>query len=72
MVTFLNTINQAYNSMKDKGEAFVESCKGVWADVLKETTLLIQKTKEKMVVFILHHFNLVFLCFNGLFSSNDA
>lgn len=44
----LNTINQAYNSMKNKGEAFVEACKGVWADVLKETSLLIQKIKEKM------------------------
>ena len=45
----LDTIKQAYNSMKDKGEAFVESCKGVWTDILKETTLLVQKTKQKMI-----------------------
>jgi hypothetical protein len=44
----LTSINQAYESMKDKAQAFAEACKGVWSDILEESALLIQATKEKI------------------------
>jgi hypothetical protein len=43
----LTSINQAYQSMKDKATAFAEACKGIWSDILEESALLIQATKEK-------------------------
>jgi hypothetical protein len=43
----LTSINQAYQSMKDKAAAFAEACKGIWSDILEESALLIQATKEK-------------------------
>jgi hypothetical protein len=43
----LTSINQAYESMKDKAAAFAEACKGIWSDILEESALLIQATKEK-------------------------
>lgn len=43
----LTSINQAYQSMKDKAQAFAEACKGIWSDILEESALLIQATKEK-------------------------
>lgn len=45
----LATISEAYAKMKEKGEAFVETCKGIWTDILEETSLLIQSCKEKML-----------------------
>jgi hypothetical protein len=33
--------------MKDKATSFAEACKGIWSDILEESALLIQATKEK-------------------------
>jgi hypothetical protein len=45
----LLSINQAYEAMKDKAQAFGETCKGIWSDILEESALLIQAMKEKFV-----------------------
>ena len=44
----LKSINSAYESMKDKAAAFAEACKGIWSDILEESALLIQATKDKL------------------------
>jgi len=44
----LKSINSAYESMKDKATAFAEACKGIWSDILEESALLIQATKDKL------------------------
>jgi len=44
----LKSISSAYESMKDKAAAFTEACKGIWSDILEESALLIQATKDKL------------------------
>lgn len=44
----LVSIKQSYESMKDKAQAFGEACKGIWSDILEESALLIQATKERL------------------------
>jgi len=43
------SIEDAYKSMKDKMEAFAETVKGIWSDIVEECTLLYHNTKEKLI-----------------------
>jgi gas vesicle protein len=43
------SIEEAYKSMKDKMEAFAETVKGIWTDIIEECALLYHGIKEKLM-----------------------